>query len=104
MEDNRIDLPTTVEELAKVRDSFLEVENLGNSLEVQRLFAMMVQHLPPNQDWFDPEDMGRCIRKALINEAAYFLLKPEAYEQFKAEQKEANEAPQGPTGQVVQEA
>lgn len=98
----KITLPITVEELSVVRDAFLEKAGLMVDLDTQRLFAVMVQHLPPDQDWFDPKVMASTIRKALINEAAYFLMKPEAYEEHK--KGKTSEAKQEAAADVVQEA
>jgi hypothetical protein len=70
-------LPQTQEAMDKEADKFLLSNGFPSDFEYTRMFGMCVQGLPEKQDWYDPKLFARQIRKAVANELAFYLIKPE---------------------------
>jgi len=84
-------LATNYDDLLAQREVFLEKEGLEPNEVNRHLFAVMIQHLPEDQDWIDFTLLGRRVRKALANEAAYYLLHPAKYQQMLVEKSREKE-------------
>lgn len=91
-------LATTLEGLEAQGRRFLEANGFPATDKYLQVFGTFVQHLPPDQDWFDPKHTARMIRKAESNEAAFYLVNPKARKQME----EAREQEVG--GKVAEKA
>jgi hypothetical protein len=95
----KVKLGTSYEALKAQRDQFLIDHGFEGEDAAKTLFPQIIQHLPQTQDWYDPEEMAASIRKALANEAAYYLMKPAAYEKLIADREAAKTPVEGGDGQ-----
>jgi hypothetical protein len=73
---NRRKLPTTQEAMDALCDSFLEKNGFAVNDEMRALFGSYVQHSDERDDTFSPSALAKCIRKALANQCAFYLIHP----------------------------
>ena len=95
-----------------LKSSYLELDKqceevlTSQGLEVndlhKRLFAMFVQQEMSNRQIdLDPKELGTWLKKQLINEAAYYIIRPDVY---KKKMEDASAAAQETAGAVEQKA
>lgn len=72
-----IKFATTRLEFNRQIDDFLASQGLPVDDNYRALAGSFVQHMDNSSDSFDPDLLGRMIRKQLVNEWAYYLIKPE---------------------------
>lgn len=73
----QIKIALTSKGLEQQAVEFLASQGFPTDQEGKRLFAAFIQHLPQDQDSFDPELLGRMMRKAKANELAFYMMHPE---------------------------
>lgn len=71
----KIDL--TSEGFEKQAEDFLVEQGFPVDQDGKKLFAAFIQHLPQDQDSFDPNLLGKMMRKARANELAFYLMHPD---------------------------
>lgn len=72
----RVSLPQTQAEFDALAVSFLDEQGFPVNESYQAFFAAHVQSLPNDEDTFDPEKMAKAMRRARVNELAFFLIHP----------------------------
>lgn len=72
-----IKIALTAEGFAEQAEAFLVSQGFPVDADGKKLFAAFIQHLPQDNDSFDPELLGRMMRKARANELAFYLMHPE---------------------------
>jgi len=95
-----IKIAQTAEGFEEQAESFLVSQGFPVDSDGKKLFAAFIQHLPQDNDSFDPDLLGRMMRKARANELAFYMMHPD-----KAPKKETNgqEETTGSTEKVVQQ-
>lgn len=102
-------LKQSVLELTAQADEFLEKHLFVVDDAHRKLFASYVQMIPPNKDYFYQHEAAAYMRKAITNEAAFFVMHPKKYEEYlalksAAEKKAADEASQAAPTPLEQKA
>lgn len=69
-------LPTSQEGMDALCDAFLAKNGFEVNDEMRALFGSYVQHSDERDDTFSPKALAKCIRKALANQCAFYLIHP----------------------------
>lgn len=85
-----IKISLTSEGFEEQAEAFLVSQGFPVDQDGKKLFAAFIQHLPQDNDSFDPELLGRMMRKARANELAFYLMHPD-----KAPKKEQENGKEG---------
>lgn len=85
-----IKIAQTAEEFDQQATSFLSSQGFPVDSDGKKLFAAFIQHLPQDNDSFDPDLLGRMMRKARANELAFYVMHPD-----KAPKKEQEDGKEG---------
>lgn len=94
----KVKFAQTQEGFNKQAETFLSKNGFPTSPEYKKLYAAFVQHMPEHQDTFNPTLLARIIRKAKVNELAFYMMHPD-----KLPKKEEN-GPESTPEEVVQKA
>jgi len=95
----KVKLAQTLEGLNSQADNFLKSQGFESTETNKKLFAAFIQHMPQDQDSFDPNLVGRMMRKAKANELAFYIMHPDKAP--KSEQQDGSETIQKVTAEVV---
>lgn len=85
-----IKIAQTVEGFEEQAEAFLVMQGFPVDQDGKKLFAAFIQHLPQTEDSFDPDLLGRMMRKARANELAFYMMHPD-----KAPKKEQENGKEG---------
>jgi hypothetical protein len=85
-----IKLAQTSKGFEEQAEAFLVTQGFPVDGDGKKLFAAFVQHLPQDNDSFDPDLLGRMMRKARANELAFYMMHPD-----KAPKKEQENGKEG---------
>lgn len=86
----RIKIAQTAEGFEEQAEAFLVTQGFPVDQDGKKLFAAFIQHLPQDHDDFDPDLLGRMMRKARANELAFYMMHPD-----KAPKKEQENGKEG---------
>lgn len=73
----RIMLAQTIEAFNAQSEKFLELAGFPVDARHKFYLGQLIQQLPEHQDYYDTEIMAASIRRAIANEFAYYLIRPE---------------------------
>lgn len=85
-----IKIAQTAEGFEEQATAFLVTQGFPVDQDGKKLFAAFIQHLPQDNDSFDPDLLGRMMRKARANELAFYMMHPD-----KAPKKEQSNGKEG---------
>lgn len=72
-----IKIAQTAEGFEEQAEAFLVTQGFPVDQDGKKLFAAFIQHLPQDNDSFDPDLLGRMMRKARANELAFYMMHPD---------------------------
>lgn len=84
-------LKQSVELLTKQADAFLKRNGFPVDPAHRKLFASYVQLIPGDKDYFYQHQAAAYMRKAISNEAAFFLMHPKKYNEYLEMKKKAEQ-------------
>lgn len=70
-------LAQTQEEFDKQASDFLIEYGFPNNQDYLAMYGSYVQMISPDQDSYNPDLLAKSIRKAVANELAFYLIKPD---------------------------
>lgn len=73
----KVILAQTQEDFDKQAEEFLASNGFPLDNNYKAMFGQYIQMSPPNEDTYSPKSLAKHIRKAVANELAYYLIKPE---------------------------
>lgn len=85
-----IKIALTTEGFEEQAEAFLVSQGFPVDQDGKKLFAAFIQHLPQDNDSFDPDLLGKMMRKAKANELAFYMMHPD-----KAPKKEQENGKEG---------
>lgn len=96
-------------ELTQQADKFLAKWQFPVDGAHRKLFASYIQLLPAHKDFFYESEAAAYMRKAITNEAAFFVMHPKKYQEYldlksAEEKKAADEASQAAPAPLEQKA
>lgn len=104
MFQRKVKLAQTAEGFEKQAETFLSRNGFPIDGAHKKLFAAFIQHLPEDNDFFNPERLARVMRKAKANELAFYLMHPERRPVQADEETSEQDAAKEANGPVVSEA
>lgn len=72
-----IKIAQTAEAFDEQATTFLTTQGFPVDNDGKKLFAAFIQHLPQDNDSFDPDLLGKMMRKARANELAFYMMHPD---------------------------